>query len=110
MKRENRILKHSEFDEIIRRSPAIRTNHYVIHHRDNNFKKTRIGIAVSKKNGNAVTRNRIKRQIRAMLAGNWDFATARDIIIIVRTTYQTSQFNSEQEELLASLGKIGEAH
>jgi ribonuclease P protein component len=72
MKRENRVLKHQEFDAIIQSTPFIRSQHYVIHYRQNVANLARIGISVSKKNGDAVTRNRIKRQVRAMIAGGYD--------------------------------------
>lgn len=108
MKRENRILKHREFDEIIRSTPAIKSKNYVIHYRKNEENKARIGISVSKKNGNAVTRNRIKRQIRAMIGEIYPLTASYDIIIIVRVAYDVGEFHLEKEELASLLGKIGE--
>jgi ribonuclease P protein component len=110
MKRENRVLKHQEFDCIIQSTPFVRSQHYVIHYRQNVANKARIGISVSKKNGDAVTRNRIKRQVRAMIAGGYDLKQSFDIIIIVRSSYHPEQFHEEEKELLSSLSKIGEKH
>jgi ribonuclease P protein component len=110
MKRQNRILKHQEFDEIIRTSPYLKSSHFVIHYRPNKAEKARIGISVSKRNGNAVTRNLIKRQIRAMIGQDYDLSNPFDVIIIVRTTYDPTQFHSLEEELASSLAKIGEKH
>lgn len=93
---------------MIRSTPAIRSKNYVIHCRPNDKGKARIGISVSKKNGNAVVRNRIKRQIRAMIAETYDLTKNHDIIVIVRTAYDTEKFHSEKEELASLLGKIGE--
>ncbi|MCQ2797729.1 MAG: ribonuclease P protein component [Bacilli bacterium] len=110
MIRDNRILKHQEFNEIIRNTPTQRSKSYVIHFRDNSQGKPRIGICVSKKNGNAVTRNRIKRQIRAMFCDVMDLCKSLDLIIIVRTTYDPTSFQSNKTELVSSLAKIGEKH
>jgi ribonuclease P protein component len=108
MKRLNRILKHQEFDAIIRSSPFIKSQHFVIHFRKNEKKLARIGVLVSKKNGNAVIRNKIKRQIRAIVGAHLDLSKGLDIVIIARTTYDTAKFHDEETELASSLMKIGE--
>lgn len=109
MKRKNRILKHPEFDEIISSTPGVKTDHYVIHCRVSKSLESRIGISVSKRNGGAVTRNRIKRQIRAMIASGYDLSKAIDVIIIVRATYDPEHYGDEATELLGCLSKLGEA-
>ena len=57
-----------------------------------------------------MTRNRIKRQIRAMIAAGYDLKQNFDIIIIVRSSYDPEQFHEEETELFSSLPKIGEKH
>lgn len=110
MKRINRVLKRPEFSEIISSTPVIKSKHYVIHFRENKFGYARIGISVSKKNGHAVVRNKIRRQIRAMIASSYDLNNPFDLIIIVRTNYTTDEFSLEKSELIESLAKIGEQH
>jgi|LAHS01.1.fsa_nt_gb ribonuclease P protein component len=110
MKRENRVLKYREFSEIILSSPYTKSQHYVIHYRPNKQLKARIGISVSKKNGDAVQRNLIKRQIRAVIAHHFDLKLAFDIIIIVKASYDPAQFHDEETELVSLLAKIGEQH
>ncbi len=108
MKRANRILKHQEFDEIIRSSPFIKSQHFVVHFRKNEKKLARIGVLVSKRNGNAVIRNKIKRQIRAIVGTHLDLSKQLDLIIVARTTYDIAKFHDEETELASSLAKIGE--
>lgn len=108
MKRANRVRKHQEFDSIIHGSHALRSKHFSIYYHVKEESLTRIGISVSKKNGNAVTRTLIKRQIRAMLGANYPLNLPYDIVIIVRTSYKASEFASNTKELLDTLGKIGE--
>jgi ribonuclease P protein component len=107
MKRQFRILKHQEFDRIIHGGKALRTPHYSIYLEPNEG-KARIGIAVSKKNGGAVTRVKIKRQVRAMIAAGFDLSTPVNLIIVVRPSYDTEAYSSESEELLSSLSHIKE--
>ncbi len=108
MKRINRVLKRPEFSEIITETPVVKSKHYVIHFRENTYGYSRIGISVSKKNGHAVVRNKIRRQIRAMIASEYDLNRPLDLIIIVRVNYDTEEFSLEKSELLESLAKIGE--
>ena len=108
MKRENRILKHPEFDEIIRNHPFVRSKNFVIHYRAGTSDHARIGIAVGKKNGNAVMRNRIKRQVRSMICEEIDLNSSIDLIIIVRTSFDVGKFHSNKDELHSSLTKIGD--
>ncbi|MCQ2771837.1 MAG: ribonuclease P protein component [Bacilli bacterium] len=108
MKREYRILKRPEFDEIIRNHPFVRSKNYVIHYRDGITNHARIGIAVGKKNGCAVTRNCIKRQIRSMINEELDLNKSIDLVIIVRASFDVSRFHSNKDELHSSLTKIGD--
>ncbi len=108
MKRENRILKHSEFSQIISSSPFLKTTHFVVHYRKNDSGKIRIGINVGKKNGNAVTRNKIKRQIRTLVNESLDFRKPFDIIILVRSSYLTDNYGEAKKEISELWGKIAE--
>jgi ribonuclease P protein component, eubacterial len=108
MKRKNRVLKHQEFDEIISSTPVTKTAHYVVHWRPSQSQEARIGISVSKRNGGSVKRNRIKRQIRAMIAGGFDLSKKIDVIIIVKATYDPVLYHAEATELLGCLSTLGE--
>jgi len=107
MKRQFRILKHQEFDRIIQAGKSVKSAHYSIFFQPNEG-KTRIGIAVSKKNGGAVARVKMKRQIRAMIAENCDLSQPIDLIIVVRPSYKTEEYVSEKEELYRCLTNIKE--
>jgi len=75
----DRILRRSEFLRLSRSGKKIQNKHFIITFSPGRFKRTRLGITVSKKVGKAVTRNRIKRfareyfrQNRHNMTGNWD--------------------------------------
>jgi ribonuclease P protein component len=57
----DRILKRSDFLRISKHGKKFSNKHFVATHCTGQFENTRLGITVSKKVGNAATRNRIKR-------------------------------------------------
>lgn len=99
MKRENRIRKNSDFKEIISKHHTIKSNEFTIHTNKNNIGHARIGISVSSKIGNAVTRNKIKRQIRAIMKDLMKLDQNVDIVIIVREGYKKNTFKQNFDSL-----------
>ncbi|MDO5330001.1 MAG: ribonuclease P protein component [Bacillota bacterium] len=107
MKRENRVRKHSDFDRIIRAGAAIKGRCFSIFYEGSDVMQTHIGIAVGKKNGGAVTRVRLKRQVRAMVASLWkDWTIPSNLIIVIRTSYNETMFDDGMKELEESFGKV----
>ncbi len=68
--------------------------------------KGRVGISVSKKRGNAVVRNRIKRQVRMMAAELIDFDGKYDFIIIIRSRYAVDDYQTSKKALNDILEKV----
>lgn len=108
MKKEYRLLKFDDFTRLMKSGHKIKSSSFVIYFLANTEKHARIGLRVTKKNGNAVVRNRIKRQIRAMLVDSWDFAKEFDLVIIAKTNYNLDDFHTNKNELEALLKEIGE--
>ena len=60
----------------------------------------KIGISISKKKGNAVARNYIKRQIKVMMTSIIEFEKfTYDLVIIPTTHYQSNQFQDNLEKM-----------
>ena len=110
MKRELRVRKHQEFDRIIKGGKKIKSPHFSFYfvEADPAQKHTRIGLAVSKANGKAIKRTRIKRQVRAMLAKRNDYGDPIDLIIVIRPSYSEEAFHGNEAELNECLNKIKE--
>lgn len=99
MKRQNRIRKNADFKEIISKHHVIKSNEFTIYSNKNNLDYTRIGISVSSKIANAVNRNRIKRQIKAMVKDLMKLDKNVDIVIIVREGYKKNTYKQNFDSL-----------
>ena len=67
MKKINRIRRNQDFKAIIAKHHISKTDEFIVYTDVNQLGYTRIGVSVSSKLGNAIIRNQIKRQIRAMI-------------------------------------------
>jgi len=68
----------------------------------------RLGITVSKKVGNAVCRNRIKRFVREFFRNNKELFFSADYNIIARSGAGHIEYVSVCQELANALGRIGQ--
>ncbi|MCR5348731.1 MAG: ribonuclease P protein component [Bacilli bacterium] len=108
MKKVNTVKAHREFDRIIRHGKAIKTPHFSMYFTPSELDHVRVGISVGKKNGIAVRRVRIKRQVRAMVEKADILGLPLDVIIAVRPTYDPEEYSGLEGELLASLTRMKE--
>lgn len=100
MKILNRIKKSDEFLLTIKKGKTYRSDAYTIHISKNLYSYTRVGISVSSKLGNAVTRNRIKRQVRSMCDSIIKYSDqSLDIVIVVRKPFLDGGFNDNKSQL-----------
>jgi len=84
-KKKDRILKRREFLQLKRCGKQIHDRNFLAIYSDGRYRKNRIGITVTKKLGNAVKRNKIKRLIREHFRINRDqIAEFMDINIIAK--------------------------
>ena len=107
MNKRFRIKKNEEFSRIIsyRHSKAGRV--FIVYYNDRKEEQARVGISVSKKLGNAVERNKIKRQVREMARALLDFESCRyDLIIIVRNAYLQQSFQENKNDLEKMLKQV----
>lgn len=107
MKKADRILKHEEFAQIAKKGQRYHGKNIALHYLVRKDGRARVGITVSKKNGNAVTRNLIKRQIRSILDENLVMDAPIDLIVLARYSYDTEKFRANKDELVGGLKAIG---
>ncbi|MFW6146954.1 MAG: ribonuclease P protein component [Thermodesulfobacteriota bacterium] len=102
--KKERILKRSDFININRHGRRIRTQNFTLIEQPNGGDITRLGITVSKKVGNSVKRNRLKRLIREFFRNHkHQIPTGYDIVIIPLQTIEEPDFSAICEELSNAL-------
>ena len=108
MKVINRIKDNQEFVLTVRKGNVLKHNPFLVHYKINEKNVCRIGISVSKKLGNAVTRNRVKRQTRAMCDSLVNYISHTfDIVIIIKPDFLSNSFDDNKNILNILLSKIG---
>ena len=88
MQRRNRLSRSRDFDTVYRQGRSVSTRYLVLYRFDREGDEdgdVRLGIAIPKKIGSAVTRNRIKRRLRE----SWreliaDVPPGTDYVLLVR--------------------------
>ena len=78
----------------------------VIYYLKNELNYTRVGISSGKKVGNAVIRNRTKRQVRALLDSLINYEKSMDLIVIVRNKFLEQDYENNLKDLKYLLDKI----
>jgi ribonuclease P protein component len=87
VQRRHRLSRSRDFDAVYRQGRSSSTRFLVLYwfERDDNSEEPRLGLAVPKAAGNAVARNRIKRQLREAWRKRLDaIPSGRDYVLIVR--------------------------
>ena len=106
MKRSHRILKDTDFKKIIANKLFSKSTQFLIYGFKQSLGVSRFGLSVSKKIGNAVARNRIKRQLRMMIQQQIDLNQSTDYVIIVRSEYLKKDFADNQTNLIQTIGLL----
>ncbi|HOG17997.1 MAG: Ribonuclease P protein component [Syntrophaceae bacterium PtaU1.Bin231] len=107
-RKDERIRNRKDFQVVYDRGARKGSQHFVVVSLENTSGTRRLGITVSKKVGNAVKRNRIKRLVREFFRLNKTrLPGARDIVVIARRHRDDLTFRKvsrELEELLIPQG------
>jgi ribonuclease P protein component len=83
--KNEKILNRADFVKLNRSGKRLYTKHFTLIIKQNGQGVTRLGVTVSKKTGNAVQRNRVKRLIREFFRLNKkQFPQGYDIVIVAK--------------------------
>ena len=82
------------------------TPHFLLLWKDRESAGTRVGFTVSKKVGNAVIRNSIKRRLREFYRQNKSLFIQADMNIVAKKGAEVLDFHHVSNELAAALGRL----
>ncbi|MBQ6840875.1 MAG: ribonuclease P protein component [Bacilli bacterium] len=109
MKKHERVKSNIIFNEIINKGKKVGNQYFTIFFIGKNEERPQFGIAVPKRLGNAVVRNRLKRQTRELLdKTKLLFKNQRNYIIIVKEKCLRESFVDKLEALQQLIGDINE--
>lgn len=110
MKKKFRIKKNKDFQAAFKKGRSFANRQFVVYVLQKEEQEAfRVGLSVSKKIGNAVTRNRIKRYIRqAVVELKERMATGVDYVIIARKPLAEMDFFEVKKSLehVLKVGKV----
>ncbi len=108
MPRSGRLRRNSEFTEVFQRGASFPGQRIVVYLLENGLPFNRVGIAVSRKLGGAVARNRLKRVAReAYRACEAGLRRGLDLVLVPRSRAKTASFQEVKAELLEVLSRSG---
>lgn len=106
---QERIRKRKDFLLIYKKGRRYRGKYFNLIYLSNNLNFSRVAIVASRKIGNAVTRNKIKRWMRDLFRRNKDLLKSSvDIVIISKKEILELSWASLQQEYLAAIEFISQ--
>lgn len=106
MKKSYRVKRDKDFQAIFDLGASVANRRFVVYHLDKGLEHIRVGLSVSKKLGNAVTRNAIKRKIRHCLMALEEGLVTEDFVIIARKGVEDLDYQAIRTNLIHVL-RIG---
>lgn len=109
MKKSFRVKREKDFKAIFTDGTSFANRKFVVYQLENQQNRFRVGLSVSKKLGNAVTRNQIKRRIRHILQSvKGSLVEHVDFVVIARKGVETLEYAEMEKNLfhVLKLSKI----
>ncbi|WP_459129485.1 ribonuclease P protein component [Guggenheimella bovis] len=100
------IKNNREFQRAYSKGRSFVTKSFVLYAVKNRQNQTKIGFTVSKKIGNAVTRNRARRRLKEAIR-ELPLPEGYDLVLVARGRSLTIEFESLKRALQEELNKLG---
>lgn len=107
VKQADKLKRNEDFKKVYARGKSVVTPYLVLYFLRNGLPDNRLGISVSKKVGNSVVRNRVKRLIReAFRLSPLTLRTGLDLVVIARVRMNQADYATVEKHMGQVLGKI----
>ena len=106
MKKENIVKEKKDFNNAFNNNVQYKSNYSYVYINDNMINKYRFGICISKKIGNAVKRNKLKRRIKDIIDKSSLQFLHKDYIIVLKVSAKQATYFDLKNDILNILTKI----
>jgi len=107
-KPQERIRKRKDFLFLYKKGRRYKSKYFNLIYISNNLDFSRMAVIASKKIGNAVTRNKVKRWMRELFRRNkGQLKKQLDILIVIKRDIQETTWSVLREDYLAAIEFIG---
>ena len=106
MRKELRVKKSQEFSEIMNYKRYYNSDVMTLYVKPKKEETNRVCLSVGNKIGNAVVRNKVKRQVRMMVQETYTFEENFDTIILIRKKFTEESYDSNKKVLEMLLKKV----
>jgi ribonuclease P protein component len=106
MKKENIIQKNEDFAYLIKKTKPKYTKNFRFHILETIRENYRFGFSISKKYGNAVQRNLLRRRLKNFLT-SYLISSGFDVVIMPKTTSKELSFLELEKEVIDFLKSVG---
>jgi ribonuclease P protein component len=108
--KRTRLIDSPEFERVYRQGAAYRGRLFSVHAFPNEFGTPRLGLSVSRRVGNAVTRNTVRRRLREVFHASFDeIPGSWDLVVSARPEASEAGLDGLSREFAMSLRKLDES-
>lgn len=105
--RSSRLTSRAQFLEVYDKGRRVSSSSFVVFGLENACDGCRLGITVTRKVGNAVRRNRIKRVLREIFRSHWDeLSPPIDLVVNARESILRADSRTLEREFLSTFGRL----
>ena len=107
-RKRTRLTDSPEFERVYRQGRAFRGRLFSVHEFPNELGNPRLGLSVSKRVGNSVTRNTVRRRLKEVFRAAEPLVSgASDFVISARPPAANAGFTELRDEFTRALRKLG---
>lgn len=108
MKKDLRIRKNREYKRVYKYGKNYWNKHLILYIMKNNLEVSRVGFTVTKKIGNAVTRNKIRRQMKEIYRLNYEnVKSGYDLVFIPKKNVVNMPYSKLENSMIHIMNIAG---